>query len=58
MTNQTNLYTHPEAKPEEKSLRRWQEIAEELSKTTDSVKIRELGQELVRAMDREMGRQR
>jgi len=27
MTNQTNLYTHPEAKPEEKSLRRWQEIA-------------------------------
>jgi hypothetical protein len=43
---------------ENKPLRRWQEIAEELSKTTDSKKIRDLGQELSRAMDRELGRRR
>jgi hypothetical protein len=42
-------------KPEDKTLRPWQEIAEELSNATDSQRIRDLGQELCRAMEREKG---
>jgi hypothetical protein len=47
-----------QVKLEDNPLRGWKEIAEELSTTTDSARIRELGEELCRAMEREHGRRR